>query len=87
MVSVGRGIGRAGCERRTWLVCGGAGVPGVPARRVQARRVRVSLRASAAARGRARRRLCHGVHGRRQGPLRPRPLPLFPPSPAPAGAP
>ncbi|CAH2238085.1 jg18468 [Pararge aegeria aegeria] len=66
---------------------GGAGVPGVPARRVQARRVGVSLRAPAAAGGRARRRLCHGVHGRRQGPLRPRPLPLFPPSPAPAGAP
>lgn len=36
-------------------------------------------------RGRQRRRLGHGVHGLRQGPLCARPLPLFTPPTAPAG--
>lgn len=54
------------------------GVPRIPARRLQTGGIRVPVRPSAGERRQARRRLDNGLHGRREGQVRTRPLPLLP---------
>lgn len=61
------------------------GVPRIPARRLQAGGVGVPVCPSAGERRQARRWLHHGLHGRREGQVRTRPLPLLPSPPAPTG--
>lgn len=61
------------------------GVPRIPARRLQTGGIRVPVRPSAGERRQARRRLDNGLHGRREGQVRTRPLPLLPSPPAPTG--
>lgn len=60
-------------------------MPRIPARRLQTGGVRVPVRPPAGDRRQARRRLDNGLHGRREGQVRTRPLPLLPSPPAPTG--